>query len=221
MHTRRAHSDPSSPEPTRPVNMPSISIRGRHIAKTPSAGRGHASHPRPAAPIAAVILVSCALLGGCAGYRMGTASLYPPDIHTVYVPMFESDSFRRNLGERLTEAVVKEIESKTPFKVVNSPNADSILTGRLTNETKRLLIEGPTREGRELQLDFRVDVTWIDRKGEIVQPMQAVPVPASVVGIGQTADIVPEVGQSIATGQQQAIQRVAEQIVSLMEAPWQ
>jgi len=170
--------------------------------------------------MAAVALLSCLLLGGCAGYRMGTATLYPPDIHTVYVPMFESDSFRRNLGERLTEAVVKEIESKTTFKVVNSPNADSILTGRLTNETKRLLIEGPTREGRELQLDFRVDVNWIDRKGEVVQPMQSVAVPSSIVSVGQTSDIVPEVGQSIATGQQQAIQRVAEQIVSLMEAPW-
>jgi len=181
--------------------------------------------PRPCkrldrASMAAVALLSCLLLGGCAGYRMGTATLYPPDIHTVYVPMFESDSFRRNLGERLTEAVVKEIESKTTFKVVNSPNADSILTGRLTNETKRLLIEGPTREGRELQLDFRVDVNWIDRKGEVVQPMQSVAVPSSIVSVGQTSDIVPEVGQSIATGQQQAIQRVAEQIVSLMEAPW-
>ena len=181
--------------------------------------------PRPckracSTSMAAIALLSCMLLGGCAGYRMGTASLYPPDIHTVYVPIFESESFRRNLGERLTEAVVKEIESKTPFKVVNSPNADSILTGRLTTETKRLLIEGPTREGREVQLDFRVDVNWIDRKGEIVQPMQSVPVPSSIVSIGQTSDIVPEVGQSIATGQQQAIQRVAEQIVSLMEAPW-
>jgi Lipopolysaccharide-assembly len=200
--------------------MLSNSGRSDCIAVIQSFGCGQAFRPRRAAPIAAVVLVSCALLCGCAGYRMGTASLYPPDVHTVYVPMFESDSFRRNLGERLTEAVVKEIESKTPFVVVNSPNADSILTGRLTNETKRLLIEGPTREGRELQLDFRVDVTWIDRKGEIVQPMQAVPLPSTLVSVGQTADIVPEVGQSIATGQQQAIQRVAEQIVSLMEAPW-
>jgi hypothetical protein len=162
----------------------------------------------------------CVLVCGCAGYRMGTASLYPPDIRTVYVPMFESDSFRRNLGERLTEAVVNEIESKTPYKVVNSPNADSILTGRLTNETKRVLVEGPTREARELQMDFRVDVTWIDRKGDILQQPDSITLPTSLVGVGQTTNVVPEVGQSIATGQQQAIQRVAEQIVSLMEAPW-
>ena len=28
------------------------------------------------------------LLGGCAGYQIGNQSLYPCDIHTVYVPIF-------------------------------------------------------------------------------------------------------------------------------------
>jgi len=31
---------------------------------------------------------------------------------------------------------------------------------------------------------------------------------------------VPEVGQSVETAQQEAIQRIATQIVSLMEKPW-
>jgi len=58
---------------------------------------------------------------------MGTRTLYPPDIHTVYVPIIESNSYRRQLGEWLTEAVAKEIENVTPFKVVNTPEADSVL----------------------------------------------------------------------------------------------
>ena len=41
-----------------------------------------------------------------------------PDVSTVYVPMIESGSYRRDLGERLTEAVAKQIELKTPYKVV-------------------------------------------------------------------------------------------------------
>ena len=61
--------------------------------------------PRPAmisrrsalARMAALLGAGCAVaVGGCAGYRFGAASLYPPDIQTVYVPMFESNSFRRN-----------------------------------------------------------------------------------------------------------------------------
>src|SRR6266700_3163322 len=74
-------------------------------------------------------------LSGCAGYHVGTAGLFPSDIHTVFVPMFESDSFRRDLGEQLTEAVCKEIESRGPMKVVGTPNADSVLTGRITTDT--------------------------------------------------------------------------------------
>ena len=80
-------------------------------------------------------------LGGCAGYRFGAASLYPPDIQTVYVPVFESNSFRRNLSEWLTEVVCKEIELKTPYKVVGTPQADSVLTGKLISDTKRVIIE--------------------------------------------------------------------------------
>ena len=76
------------------------------------------------------------LFCGCAGYQIGNQSLYPLEIHTVYVPMFQSNSFRRNLGERLTEAVVKEIEKRTPYKVVSDPNADSVLTGRIVAETR-------------------------------------------------------------------------------------
>ena len=86
-------------------------------------------------------VVAVALLAGCAGYQVGTSSLYSSHVRTVYVPMFQSASYRRNLGERLTEAVMKEIEAKTPYKVVGTPNADSTLTGRITNETKRTVVQ--------------------------------------------------------------------------------
>jgi hypothetical protein len=41
------------------------------------------------------------MLYGCAAYRMGSDTLYAPDIQTVYIPMIEAESFRRDLGERL------------------------------------------------------------------------------------------------------------------------
>ncbi len=60
--------------------------------------------------VPSVTMLCLAPSAGCAGYRVGMDSLYPTDIHTVYVPMFESDSFRPNLGERLTEKVIKQID---------------------------------------------------------------------------------------------------------------
>ena len=102
---------------------------------------------------------------GCGRYVVGTQTLYPPDIKTVYVQMFDSSSFRRGLGERLTEAIVKEIESRTPYKVVNSPDADSVLTGRIVNDNKGVLVNAPTAEPRYLLNNMRVELSWVDRKG--------------------------------------------------------
>jgi hypothetical protein len=165
-------------------------------------------------------LLCVPLLGGCAGYQIGNASLYPANIHTVSVPMFESVSFRRNLGERLTEAVVKEIELRTPFKVVNSPNADSVLTGQIVGETKNLQVMSPTGDPRDDQMNLQVKLKWTDRRGCALRDPQSVAVPAELVDLSAASDVVPEMGQSVATAQQRAIVKLARQIVGLMEAPW-
>lgn len=157
---------------------------------------------------------------GCAGYRMGSKSLYPPDIQTVYLPVIESNSYRRNLGEWLTEAVAKEIENVTPLKVVNTPEADSVLSCRIVTDTKMISMMSPTSDGRELQANFQVSVRWEDRKGELVKPEQSIPGPQALNTIQDTANFYPEIGGSITSAQQTAIQRLAQQIVSMMEAPW-
>jgi hypothetical protein len=160
------------------------------------------------------------LICGCAGYQIGNQSLYPLEIRTVYVPVFESTSFRRNLGERLTEAVAKEIETSTPYKVVGNPDADSVLSGRIVSETKRVLVPSLSGDAREIQVAMRMEVTWIDRKGRSLRDTQYIPLPEEIADVAGTGDVVPEVGQSITTAQQQAIARMAEQIVGLMEKPW-
>jgi len=206
------------------------------------------------------------LLTGCAGYQIGNQTLYPAHIRTVYVPMIESSSFRRNLGERLTEAVVKEIERTTPYKVLGTPNADSVLSARIVGETKRVLIQGRSgdpreavvkeierttpykvlgtpnadsvlsarivgetkrvliqgRSGdpREFETNLQVQVQWLDRQGQVLRAAEPIPLPPELVNVGASGSLIPEVGQSVATSHQQAITRLAEQIVGLMENPW-
>ncbi|MBS0209793.1 MAG: hypothetical protein JSS27_12660 [Planctomycetes bacterium] len=174
------------------------------------------------AALSALLLAALALVAapGCRTYMVGTRSLYPPNIRTVHVPIFESNSFRRDLGEQLTEAVVKEIELKTPFKVVGSTEADSVLSGRIVGESKQLLVKPPTDEQRLLQTQMMVQVSWVDRRGSQLQGDRSVPVPQAMMTVQQVNNLVPEMGQTITTQQQQSIQRLAEQIVSMMEAPW-
>lgn len=175
---------------------------------------------RSAAVLTAALAVGMALVVGCARYQLGTKSLYSCNVRTVYVPMFESNSYRRNLGERLTEAVVKEIERRTPYKVVSTSDADSILTGRILTESKGVSVETPEDDPRELALNMTVQTNWIDRNGAALQQMQPVPVPESLVQVFGMQNFYPELGQSISTAQQVEIDRLARQIVGLMETPW-
>lgn len=156
---------------------------------------------------------------GCAVYQFGHRSLYLANVATVHIPVFQSDSFRRNLGERLTEAVAKEIELKTPYKVVGDPAADSTLEGRLVADTKRVLIENGEDEPREIELNLQVQVRWLDSRQQVLRE-GVIQVPASFIGVNQASSVIPEIGESVATSQQEAIDKLATQIVALMEAPW-
>jgi hypothetical protein len=164
--------------------------------------------------------VSSVVAAGCAGYQVGNQSLYPCDIRTVYVPIFESDSYRRYLGERLTEAVIKEIELKTSYKVTGDSMADSILSGRISRDSKRLLVLNKYHDPRDEEISLTVQVRWLDRQSNIMREGTPVPIPEELATISESASMVPEVGQSVTTAQQQAIHRLAVQIVGMMETPW-
>jgi len=173
----------------------------------------------PWLPVIALLAAS-----GCAGYRFGNNTLYAPNVRTIYVPMVQSDSFRTtpavDIGERLTEAICKEIEKRTPFKIVGSEDgADSVLTARIVADTKRMVVESPTDQSRNVELNYQALVTWADRGGTVIASGE-VPMPAATVDVGQSAALVPEYGRSVVSTQQEAIVKMAQQIVGLMEEPW-
>lgn len=164
---------------------------------------------RSSRPIAAIALV--VLMAGCGRYRVGPEGLYPPGIRTVYVPVFESDSYRPNLGIWLTEAVVKQIESQTPYKVVASPAADSQLIGRILDDRKQSVAENANDEPRMINHSLSVVVSWYARDGRLMFQRR--------FDLGDT--LVPESGQSITTAQQEVIERIARGVAGQMEnADW-
>jgi hypothetical protein len=157
---------------------------------------------------------------GCAGYQLGNQSLFRPEIRTVYIPVFESVSYRRYLGEQLTEAVIKEIERQTPYKVVATPNADSVLMGRVIDEKKRVISETINDDPRYLGTDLVVSVTWQDRRGGVLMQQSGLVLSPLTFFSSDSGDLIPEGGQSLGTAQQETIQRIARQIVEQMEVRW-
>jgi len=168
----------------------------------------------------AICIWQCAAFSGCIGYQVGAGSLYAPDVATVYVPMIDSDSYRRDLGERLTEAVCKQIELKTPYKVVNTPNADAILSARLLTDTRRTLVENAFDDPRVSEAEIRIEVSFLNRRRMPLAPEQTLAIPPELVSMSETANIITEAGQTVATAQQRAIDQLAQQIVATMEVPW-
>jgi hypothetical protein len=83
-----------------------------------------------------------------------------------------------------------------------------------------VLVLNKYHDPRDNEVSLRVRVRWMDRQSNLIREGSPIPVPDELATITETATAVPEVGQSISTAQQQAIHRMAEQIVAMMEAPW-
>lgn len=78
-----------------------------------------------------LVLPAMFFLAGCAGYRLG--STLPPDIKTVYVPLFANKSREPLIENNATAAAIAELQKDGTLKVVNSENADVILECTLTS----------------------------------------------------------------------------------------
>lgn len=174
---------------------------------------------RPAFQTGICLVATIALLGlpGC-GYMVGNA--YGPEVRTVDVPIFKNDTFRRGIEYQLTEAVQKEIQTRTPFKLARGPGADTRLTGRIVGSDKKVLGETRFDDPRELQLTLYVIVTWEDLRTGQVLASQEVPLQPQAIPLTGQAEFAPEVGHSLATATQDVTDRLARQIVNMMEAPW-
>jgi hypothetical protein len=157
---------------------------------------------------------------GCAGYQIGTRNLYRNTVRTIHLPIIKSDSFRPELGAMLSEALQKEIERRTPYKLTNQETADSILTCRFTSDAKRVVSETNTDEPRLLQSVLTVEMSWTDRRGQSLIENRFLPPGESTYYFAENVDFIPEAGQSITTANQRGIERIANHIVDQMEVRW-
>jgi Lipopolysaccharide-assembly len=168
----------------------------------------------------AVIGIFAILICGCARYQFGLTNLYRSDIRTISVPIVRSDSLRPDIGVRLTEMLQKRIEERTPFKIVSDSAADSVLVCRLTSDTKQVVTETITDEPRVLKSVMTVDCSWTDRRGNVLMENRFLPPGEISLYFAQNANIIPEAGQSLATSQQQAMERLVDHIVDQLETRW-
>lgn len=170
--------------------------------------------PTVAGTCRAVLALGALLwLVGC-GYSQAT--VYPQDVRSVYVPMFENKTFYRGVEFDLTEALIKEIELRTPYKVVSDAAlADTKLAGTITDlQQHQRSRRRPGGLPQEMEIELTLDFEWRDlRNQEIVRQRR---------GFTVAGNYLPTRGlnERFEAGQHQAVGRMAQRIVSEMRADW-
>lgn len=158
----------------------------------------------------------------CAGYHIGPDGLYNRGIKTVYVPMVEADTYRAAFAERLTEAICKKITEQTPYQLASPDRADSILSVKLTSENQTVSAYNRYDDTRQKNVNLVAVAVWRELQGNMPDDdPNALAISArNGVTIDAQSFLVPEMGQSTATAQQEAIDKLATEIVNLMEVAW-
>jgi len=169
-----------------------------------------------------LLLLPLFIQAGCVGlgYQVGAQSLFGQDVRTVYIPMVEADPTRRHLAERLTEAMSKQIEARSPYKVVGRPSADSILEARIIDKREQVSLVTSFNDPRQITGDLVVQVRWRDRRDRDLRELDIPLWNERAARVTASDSMVAEFGHSVLTSEQRQIDRIAAQIVGMMEAPW-
>lgn len=176
------------------------------------------NRPRPIAPEPSrrrALIVLAAAAAATAGCGYSFRAPYDKSVQTVFVPMFKSQTFTRDIEKMLTELVHKEIMRRTPYRLVDDvDNADTILTGSVNFVDKNILVENPFNLPRQLTRTINASVNWVHNP-----PTEAEKNREPTI-ISETLNFVPEVGETAVTASYAVCQRLAAQIVDMMEQPW-
>lgn len=187
------------------------------MTRPPAASTRSKAFPKT---ISIALVVALVASPGCSAWQVGHQSLQRPNIETVHVTMFRNDDFRRDLGELMTEILCKEIEQNTGYSIADETEADSFLTGRVRYLRKGVTIEDRYDLPRGIDAAVVVECRWTDRFGQELQQSFLVPMPASLLVVEGHAELLAEAGQTVATSEIEAMEQIARQIRSQMDAPW-
>lgn len=145
------------------------------------------------------------------GYTHG--SIFRSDVKTVAVPAFGTKSFSRGDEVTLSQALVTQIESRTPYKVVPLGRADTVLEGIVVGTgVGTVSADNYTALPQEHLYTISVDFTWKDlRTGQILVERR---------NFEQSSAYYPTMGEGRFAGRQAAAEALAASIVDELQGDW-
>jgi outer membrane lipopolysaccharide assembly protein LptE/RlpB len=130
------------------------------------------SRDRGRAVILPLTLLFAVALTGCGYHVAGTANLLP-GVYTIAVPPWSNASIQFKLSDYLSEAVTRELITRTRYSVVSDPaKADAVLSGAVANMISSASVVDSTgaQAGRSTagQMVVYLQVRLIDKNGKVL-----------------------------------------------------
>jgi lipopolysaccharide assembly LptE-like protein len=159
--------------------------------------------------VSVILTLFCVSLASC-GYS--SKSLLRTNVRSIYIPIFENDTYRRGYEFEITKAIRDQILLRTRLDIVDKDEADSILFGKIARVDENVLIEDTRDNIVESRVSVGIDIRWVDKRtGRAIVDRKNITAPAEfIVRRFETLDSAGE----------ESFVRVAQSIIAAMEEDW-
>ncbi|HEU5341257.1 LptE family protein [Edaphobacter sp.] len=118
-----------------------------------------------------LILLLLMPLTGCGYHQAGSATHIPANVRTLAVPIFTTHAQAFHTEMAFTQAVIRELNTRTRYRILNSdtPNADATLTGTILSQTVApLTYDAATGQSSSYLLSITAKVVLTAHDGRVL-----------------------------------------------------
>lgn len=167
-------------------------------------------------PRVLVLAGAVAVLAGSCAYTT-SPSLLPSHLKTVAVPVFENATSEHTLQQEITDAVVQRLVTDNHLRVVDERSADCVVRGKVTEYKNAVFGFSTQNTAQEYRVSITVEVVFKDQVKNRELWRDA--------GMVKTAnyyvqDVPGQTAKTELDGRKEAIQKIADEILSRSTQGW-
>lgn len=122
-------------------------------------------------------LLTLMALSGCGYHLAGSATHLPPNVRTLAVPVFKTNAQAYRTEMAFTQAVVRELNTRTKYRVVttDAEDADAVLHGTILSETiAPLTYDATTSQSSSYLVTVTAKAVLTDHEGRVLYENDAI-----------------------------------------------
>ncbi len=156
-----------------------------------------------------LLLAAFSSFFSCSGYR--NDPVFPEGMRHIAVPVFDNDTYYRQIELALTRNVCDEIRSRPGLNITDETHADVILKGKIRKVSQSVLSITHQEKPNEESATTSVQCELVDaRTGRSLKKFS----------VSERVDYVLLTGEGLQTAQREAYYNLARKIVFELESDW-